>query len=159
MALGQRAGTPPYLPLCSTRLDKTFAETITPVETNTETKSKYQRYHATLHMFYGLISASLLALVHHIFYTHYDGRNPTGLLSQSTVIRVGTTLSLSVKISLAYTIAVAFIQAQWRGLRQREISINICDDYFNCVTEPLALIRYIWTRRRLRISGLIATAF
>jgi hypothetical protein len=63
-------------------------------------------------MAYTIVGASPLVMIHHRFYSHFHGTKAAEVRSLHVILRIGTTLSLFVKMSLAYVFSLAYVQVQ-----------------------------------------------
>jgi hypothetical protein len=80
--------------------------------------------------------AAGLAIAHHLFYQHLDGKAVKG--SQRWTNRFATAIAFAFKTSLTVSVSLAFQEALWAAVRQRFFKIGSLDKLFTVQSNPLS---------------------
>jgi hypothetical protein len=80
--------------------------------------------------------AAGLAVAHHLFYQHLDGKAVKG--SQRWTNRFATAVAFAFKTSLTVSVSLAFQEALWAAVRQRFFKIGSLDKMFTVQSNPLS---------------------
>jgi len=84
-----------------------------------------------------LVIGLLTAICQHAFYSHVDGRQPGQyFIPQIWVIRIGIALAFLVKVSLAASVALAYIQWSWYSFQRNAITVDGIDAVFGILQDP-----------------------
>jgi hypothetical protein len=106
-------------------------------------------------MFASLLCGLLLAVGHHLFYTHLNGQ-PTGsaghtllggVTRQQLNTTIGTIFAFLVKAFLVIAISIAYAQIMWRDLKQQPTKVDAANTVFSALTSIWSLIHLsVWWR-------------
>lgn len=100
------------------------------------------------------LAGLLLALAHHLVYSHYNGRvlstEQDSESQQKLVIRVGTGLAFLVKAMLTVAVSIVFAQQFWVSLGRRAESVDNIDAISSIRSNILQFFRArLWLRQWL----------
>ena len=86
------------------------------------------------------VAAIISAVAHHVLYSSLDGRAITDDFEQQVVTSAGSALAFIVKVLLAISSSLAFIQCLWFSLRSRSVKIRTMDALFGIMGNPLEFL-------------------
>jgi hypothetical protein len=86
------------------------------------------------------VAAIISAVSHHVLYSSLDGRAITDDFEQQVVTSAGSALAFLVKVLLAISSSLAFIQCLWFSLRSRSVKIRTMDALFGILGNPLEFL-------------------
>lgn len=87
-----------------------------------------------------LIVGVAFATGHHFFYEYCHGKEADHQLQQQWVTRAGTAFAFVVKMSLAISTGIAYVQQCWVSLRSRPESVKRVDAMFSILTNILQFL-------------------
>ncbi|KAH6898738.1 hypothetical protein B0T10DRAFT_601651 [Thelonectria olida] len=90
----------------------------------------------TWSMFFFLITGTLFAISHHLFYSHL---NEAEAKDQSLMLRYGTILAFCAKANLYTAVIIAFRQRAWMVLRRKIVRLGVVDSIFTAAEDLAAL--------------------
>jgi len=94
-----------------------------------------------------ILSATLLALAHHLFYTYLDGGIVGSNQQQQWFLRIGTALAFVIKSLMTASVTLAYVQLLWRTLKSATVSINGLDSLFGVIHNPWNFIDWeLWMK-------------
>ncbi|KAK5125082.1 hypothetical protein LTR08_005449 [Meristemomyces frigidus] len=115
-------------------------------------------------MVLSLLAGFAFALGHHLFYWSLDGKaTPTGSFHvvgrqvgrQQLNISVGTTLAYLVKVSLAFAVTIAFVQAFWRAMKSATPTLAQLNSTFSALGDVSSL-KHLWKHPLLLVLALLS---
>ena len=110
-------------------------------------------------MLLNVVCGVALALGHHYFYRHFDGRSVEGSpLSQDWIIRFGTAFAFLVKVSFVLATGAVYVQLLWHSFQKSSSKVNDIDMLFNALENFMAFFRVkIWVPRPLVLLLAVVT--
>jgi hypothetical protein len=111
-------------------------------------------WRASTSMMASLFTGMLLALGHHLFYNHLDGKpvgTPervfVGITRQQLNLTLGTMLAFLVRAFLAVAVTIAYTQLVWRAVKNRATTLTTIDTMFHVVSNFMSLGHFsVWCR-------------
>ena len=108
-------------------------------------------------MISALLSGTLFAVGHHLFYNSHDGEDVRGSMGQQWVIRIGTAFAFLVTTFLAAAAGSAYVQRQWYKLGRKEYRIADVDSLFGILGDATFFFDRVWFRDVLLALLAVAT--
>lgn len=111
-------------------------------------------WRASTAMVASLLFGMLLALGHHLFYAHLDGKPVgapthvlTGVTRQQLNLTLGTLFAFLVRAFLAVAVTIAYTQLVWRAVKRRATTLTTIDTMFHVVSNFWSLGHFaVWWR-------------
>ena len=99
-----------------------------------------------------------LAVGHHFFYAHWDGRDVATTISQAWITRVGTALAFLAKVFLVLVTGIAYIQQLWSSLRSQPMKVKRINSAFNVLRDVTRFFDAgLWLRNPLLLLPALIT--
>ncbi|RGP68681.1 hypothetical protein FSPOR_5151 [Fusarium sporotrichioides] len=107
-----------------------------------------------------LLLSLLLALGHHFYYDHLDGRIVQNQNQQQWFLRAGTALAFLVRAFLSAAVGIAYTQILWRTLRLKSVTVRGVNSLFGVVHNAWDFTTWeLWTAApTLAVVAIIAWA-
>ncbi|GKU07092.1 hypothetical protein FLAG1_08861 [Fusarium langsethiae] len=107
-----------------------------------------------------LLLGLVLALGHHFYYHHLDGRIVQSQNQQQWFLRLGTGLAFLVRAFLSAAVGIAYTQILWRTLRSKSVSVGGVNSLFGVVHNAWDFVTLeLWTAApALAVVAIIAWA-
>jgi hypothetical protein len=104
-------------------------------------------WRASTIMVTSLISGMLLALGHHLFYNHLDGKVVgtnehviKGVTPQQLNLTIGTLFAFLVHALLSVAVTTSYTQIVWRAIKKRATTLSAIDTLFHVVSNFWSLM-------------------
>ena len=115
-------------------------------------------WHPLVMMSMSFILGSGLAVGHHFFYAHWDGKDITTTISQAWITRIGTAFAFLVKVFLAVATGIAYIQQLWSSLRSQPMKVKRLNSAFSVLGDVTRLFDAgLWFRNPLLLLPALIT--
>ncbi|OBS23159.1 hypothetical protein FPOA_03715 [Fusarium poae] len=107
-----------------------------------------------------LLLGLVLALGHHFYYDHLDGRIVQSQNQQQWFLRLGTGLAFLVRAFLSAAVGIAYTQILWRTLRSKPVTVGGVNSLFGVVHNAWDFVTLeLWTAApALAVVAIIAWA-
>ncbi|KAJ6464030.1 hypothetical protein C8R45DRAFT_1220122 [Mycena sanguinolenta] len=78
----------------------------------------------------GTLLAAVVAILHHLFDTHFDGRGMSGTWTQTNTGRVEIFFATAYRILFSFSAGISFCQLTWYSLRRQPVTVADMDVLF-----------------------------